>query len=146
MKPLQISQNIVPLNHFKKEASRILRQLREEQRPIVVTRDGRPAAVLLPPEEFDRLQERDRFLTAVHAGLEDSEAGRLTDDDELAAELDASVKRLDQPQVEVPRQATKAQLGDHEDLRIAAERLQDPNDPVLDWDGVRDELVGSDQE
>jgi len=87
MKALQISQDIVPLARFKTQASQILRQLREQQRPVVVTQNGRPAAVLITPEEFDRLQEHDRFLAAVQAGLEDSEAGRLIDDEVLAAEL-----------------------------------------------------------
>ena len=91
MKPLQISQDIVSLAHFKNQASRIFRQLREEQRPIVVTQNGQPAGVLITPEEFDRLQEHERFMTSVHAGLADSEAGRLIDDDELAAELEAEL-------------------------------------------------------
>ena len=66
--------------------------------------------------------------------------------DHLVAELDAAAKRLNRSRAEVLRQATEAYLDDHEDLRIAMERLQDPTDPVLDWDEVRRELVGSDQE
>ena len=93
MKPLQISQDIVPIARFKSQASRIFRQLHEGQRPIVVTQNGQPAAVLITPEEFDRLQEHDRFLTAVRDGIADSEAGRLVDDEDLAAELDAELLR-----------------------------------------------------
>lgn len=66
--------------------------------------------------------------------------------DSLVTELDAAAKRLNRSRAEVLRQATEAYLDDHEDLRIAMERLQDPTDPVLDWDEVRRELVGSDQE
>ncbi len=89
MKPMQISRDIVPLARFKTRASQIFRQLHDEQRPVVVTQNGKPAAVLITPEEFDRLQEHDRFLAAVQEGLADSEAGRLIDDDVLSAELDA---------------------------------------------------------
>ena len=35
-------------------------------------------------------------------------------------------------------------LEDYDDLEVALERLRDPADPVLDWDRVRDELLGSD--
>ncbi|MCB1035519.1 MAG: type II toxin-antitoxin system Phd/YefM family antitoxin [Acidobacteria bacterium] len=89
MKPLQISRDIVPLARFKSQASQIFRQLRDEKRPVVVTQHGQPAAVLITPEEYDRLQEHDRFLSAVEEGLADSAAGRLVEDEVLAAELDA---------------------------------------------------------
>ena len=91
MKPLQVSQDIVPLARFKTQASQIFRQMHDEQRPVVVTQNGQPAAVLITPEEFDRLQEHDRFLEAVRDGLADSEAGRLLDDETLAAELDSAL-------------------------------------------------------
>ena len=93
MKPLQVSQDIVPLARFKTQASQIFRQLHAEQRPVVVTQNGQPAAVLITPEEFDRLQAHDRFLAAVQDGLEDSEAGRLIDDETLAEELDGVLRR-----------------------------------------------------
>lgn len=66
--------------------------------------------------------------------------------DSLVAELDATAKRLNRSRAEVLRQATEAYLDDHEDLRIATQRLQDPTDPVLDWDEVRRDLVGPDRE
>ena len=89
MKPIQISQDIVPLARFKTQASQIFRRLHEEQRPVVVTQNGQPAAVLITPEAFDRMQEQERFTAAVHSGLADSEAGRLVDDETLEAELNA---------------------------------------------------------
>lgn len=89
MKPMQISRDIVPLAKFKSQASQIFRQLRDEKRPVVVTQHGQPAAVLITPEEYDRLQEHDRFLAAVEEGLADSEAGRLIEDEVLTAELEA---------------------------------------------------------
>ena len=89
MRPLRISRDIIPLAQFKRQTSKIFRRLREEQRPIVVTQNGQPAAVLISPEEFDRLQEHDRFLGAVQKGLSDSEAGHLIDDEELSTDLGA---------------------------------------------------------
>ena len=89
MRPIQIARDIVPLARFKSQASQIFRQLRDEKRPVVVTQHGQPAAVLITPEAFDRLQEHSRFMSALQEGLADSEAGRLIEDDALAAELDA---------------------------------------------------------
>ena len=89
MKSVQISQDILPVGELKTHTSRVLRRLRTEQRPIVITLNGKPAAVLITPEEFDRLYERERFVEAVGKGLADAEAGRVVDDEVLSAELDA---------------------------------------------------------
>ncbi len=88
MKSIQVSQDILPVGELKTHTSRVLRRLRTEQRPIVITLNGKPAAVLITPEEFDRLYERERFVEAVGKGLADAEAGRVVDDEVLSAELD----------------------------------------------------------
>jgi len=89
MKSVQVSQDILPIGELKTHTSQILRRLRTAQRPIVITLNGKPAAVLITPEEFDRLYERERFVEAVGKGLADAEAGRVVDDEVLSAELDA---------------------------------------------------------
>ena len=97
MKSLQVSEDILPIGQFKTQASQVLRKLREAQRPIVITQNGKPTAVLITPEEFDRLHERDRFLEAVREGLADSEAGRVVEDKVLTRELDAALGKADLP-------------------------------------------------
>jgi prevent-host-death family protein len=96
VKSLHISKDILAIGEVKAQLSRVLRQLHETRRPIVVTQNGRPAAVLITPDEFDRLRELDQFLDAVHEGLADSEAGRVIDDASLTAELDAALDSPDQ--------------------------------------------------
>lgn len=88
MKPVLLSEDVLPLGEFKTQASRVMRRLKESQRPVVITQNGRPAAVLITPEDFDQLRERDRFMAAVQEGLADAEAGRLLEDDEVERLLD----------------------------------------------------------
>ena len=95
MKPVHVSEDILPIGEFKTHASRVLRQLREHQRPIVITQNGKPAGVLITPEEFDSLREREHFVQAVESGLADSEAGRVVDDTTLARELKAEFGQTD---------------------------------------------------
>jgi prevent-host-death family protein len=81
MKPLYISEDIIPLGEFKTQAAKIIRQLHETGRPVVITQNGRPSAVLLTPEEFDRLIERDYFQTDHRATVRN----QPVDDDALDA-------------------------------------------------------------
>jgi prevent-host-death family protein len=76
MKPLRVSSGIVPIAQFKGEAARWLRHVAESGEPVVITLNGKPAGVLMSPADFDRMQERQRFLESVAAGLADADAGR----------------------------------------------------------------------
>ncbi len=81
LRPLRVSEDIVPLGEFRAHTARVLGRLREQRRAVVITQNGRPAAVLVTPEEYDQLQERGRFVAAVTEGLADVEAGRVTADE-----------------------------------------------------------------
>ncbi len=64
--------------------------------------------------------------------------------DELAVSLDAAAVQLKRSRADVVRLALERYLEDFDDLSTALDRLRDPSDPVLDWDEVRRELLGSD--
>ncbi len=87
MRPISISEDIVPLGEFKAQASRFLRALSESGQTLIVTQHGRPAAVVMSPAEFDRLREQQRFVESVAAGLADAEAGRVLTTEELLQSL-----------------------------------------------------------
>ncbi len=63
--------------------------------------------------------------------------------DEQTAALDAAAAALKRSRAEIVRQAVEQYLEDFDDLSVAVERLMDPSDPVLDWDDVRRDLLGS---
>jgi prevent-host-death family protein len=87
MKPINISQNIVSLSDFKTKASRMLHEIQNSRRPLVITQNGKAAAVLISPSDFDLLTEQARFFDAVQRGLADVQNGRMLPDDDLDKEL-----------------------------------------------------------
>jgi len=87
MKPINISRNIISLSDFKNRASKMLNEVQSSHRPIVITQNGKAAAVLLAPTDFDALTERVRFIDAVEAGLADVQKGRVLADEELGIDL-----------------------------------------------------------
>ena len=97
MKAIRISEDVVPIAQFKGEASRWLRHLSDSRQPVVITLNGKPAGVLLAPAEYDRLQERERFLESVAAGFNDAEAGRLMSTVELRKRLAARGRENKRP-------------------------------------------------
>ncbi len=81
MKSLQVAKDIVPLADFKAQSASWLERVRASGRPIVITQNGKPAAVLISPEEYDRFQNqsRDWVRAEIMAGERDVSAGQLLD-------------------------------------------------------------------
>ena len=65
--------------------------------------------------------------------------------DELVKSVDRAARRLKRTRADVIRHALEYYLEDQEDLALALERLQDPADPLLDWEDVKRGLLGQDQ-
>ena len=74
---------------------------------------------------------RDRVVLRISANLPDN----------LAAELNERAARLKRSRADIVRHAIECYLDDLDDLEAAAERLEDSNDPWLDWSQVRRELA-----
>lgn len=86
MKALR-AEEVVPIGQFKGQAARWLKRIGTTGQPVLLTQNGRPVAVLVSPGEFDRIQERERFLESVAGGLADAEAGRTMNTEELRKSL-----------------------------------------------------------
>src|ERR1043165_8922772 len=83
----QTAEDIMPIAELKANMSEIVRGLHERPRPLVVTLNGKPAAVVMSPREYDQLSYRARFLEAVSEGLADVQAGRTVDGEQAVSEL-----------------------------------------------------------
>jgi len=83
----QTAEDIIPIAELKANMSEIVRGLDDRPRPLVVTLNGKPAAVVMSPREYDLLSYQSRFIEAVNEGLADVEAGRTVDAEDAFAEL-----------------------------------------------------------
>lgn len=87
MNTINISQDIIPVNEFKAQISKWLKSINEKQHSVVITQNGRPAGVLLTPEEYDQLMYTQRFLSSIAEGLEDVENGNVYSTEQLREKL-----------------------------------------------------------
>ncbi|MFQ5650391.1 MAG: type II toxin-antitoxin system Phd/YefM family antitoxin [bacterium] len=93
MKHLNISNDIVPIGEFKSSLSKWLKNIQNTGHPLVITKNGRPAGVLLSPTEYDELVYKRHFLDSVNRGLSDAESGNVYSTKELKKELDKRRQR-----------------------------------------------------
>lgn len=72
----KFSEDIVPLSDLKVNPGRIVKQVREVHRPVVLTSRGRGVAVVQALQDYEAGIEAQAFMKAVVKGLADLEEGR----------------------------------------------------------------------
>jgi len=75
--PVKFSEDVVPLGDMKVNPGKVVRQVDETGRPVLLTSHGRGVAVVQALSVFETAQEERDFMRAVVAGLADVEAGRV---------------------------------------------------------------------
>ena len=72
----KFSEDIVPISDLKVNPGKIIRQVQEVHRPVVLTNRGRGVAVLQALSDFESESEERTFMRAVLKGMVDLEEGR----------------------------------------------------------------------
>jgi len=92
---IDITQDIQPLTTFRNNSVEFLKQLKQTKRPIILTVNGKPEAVLQDPAEYQRLRNLAAAASAeegIRQGLEDLAAGRTRPAREVFDELRAKYR------------------------------------------------------
>jgi prevent-host-death family protein len=84
----------VPVRELRSQLSQVIDQVADLREHVIITRRGRPAAVLVPVDEYEALEETAEILsdadalTAIEEGRQEIERGETMTLDELRRELD----------------------------------------------------------
>ena len=73
---MKFSEDVIPLTNLKTNPGRVVRQVAETHRPVLLTSRGRGVAVVQSVTEFETAEEERAFMRAVVEGLSDLENGR----------------------------------------------------------------------
>ncbi|MGH7174881.1 MAG: type II toxin-antitoxin system Phd/YefM family antitoxin [Minisyncoccia bacterium] len=82
----------VPVRELRNELSHVIDQVADLREHVIVTRNGRPAAVLIPVDEYEALEETAEILSdpetmaAIAEGRREVERGETVSLDELRHE------------------------------------------------------------
>ncbi len=81
--------NIIPVSDLRQNAANILKQLKDNPDPMVITQRGRPAAVLIGVEAYERSERDKELLRLLAKGDQEVEIGEGYDLDIVLAEADS---------------------------------------------------------
>lgn len=72
----KFSEDIVPVSVLKVNPGKIVKQVQEVHRPVVLTSRGRGVAVVQALQDYEANMEQQSFMKGVVKGLVDLEEGR----------------------------------------------------------------------
>lgn len=73
---ISLKEDIKPVSLFRMDPASVFRQVRQNQRPVVVTERGKPTVVIVDVDAYERQKEKMELMEAVLEGEKDFREGR----------------------------------------------------------------------
>ena len=89
---MNIQSDIKSVSYLKSRAADILKQINDTRRPVIITQNGEPRAVLQDPESFENMRNAIGILKLLSQGEEDVKNGRCRPQDEVFAAIASKIK------------------------------------------------------
>jgi prevent-host-death family protein len=89
---MNISRDIKPVTYLKSRASDLLKQINETHRPVVITQNGEPRAVLQDPESYENMRNAIGLLKLISMGEEDIKDGKSKSQEEVFSNIENILK------------------------------------------------------
>ena len=83
----KFSKDVIPLSDLKVNPGRIVNQVKETHRPVLLTSRGRGVAVVQDLDDYEKNQEERAFMKAVAQGLMDIKNGNAIELSEVKTKL-----------------------------------------------------------
>lgn len=83
----KFSEDVIPLSDLKVNPGRVVNQVKETHRPVLLTSRGRGVAVVQDLDDYEKNQEERSFMKAVAQGLMDVKNGNVLELSEVKAKL-----------------------------------------------------------
>jgi prevent-host-death family protein len=85
--------NIIPVSDLRQDAAKVLKQLRNNNEPLVITQRGRAAAVIISVEAYEKSEHEKEILRLLAKGDREIELGDGYDLDTVLAEADSLLSK-----------------------------------------------------
>jgi len=89
---MNISKDIKPITYLKSRASDLLKQINETHRPVVITQNGEPRAVLQDPQSYENMRNAIGILKLLSQGEEDVKKGKTRSQEKVFTAIENILK------------------------------------------------------
>ena len=89
---MNIIDDIKPVTYLKSRAADLLNQINETHRPVIITQNGEPRAVLQDPESYENMRNAIGILKLLSQGETDVRNGRTKPQKSMFNEIESELK------------------------------------------------------
>ena len=93
---MNIKTDIRPVTYLKSRAADLLKQINETRRPVIITQNGEPKAVLQDPKSFEDMRKAIGILKLISQGEEDIKKGKVKTQEEVFNNIEKLLKMKSQ--------------------------------------------------
>ena len=90
---MNITNDIRPITYLKSRAADLLKQINDTHRPVIITQNGEPKAVLQDPESFENMRNAIGILKLISMGEEDIKNGNILEQEAVFNIIEEKMKR-----------------------------------------------------
>lgn len=90
---MSISTDIRPVSYLKSKSADLLKQVNDTHRPVIITQNGEPKAVLQDPESYEKMRNAIGLLKLISQGEEDIKNKKTTTQENVFKKLESKLKK-----------------------------------------------------
>ena len=90
---MNITSDIKPITYLKNNAADVLQQINETHRPVIITQNGEPRAVLQDPESYENMRNAIGILKLMSQGEDDVKQGNVKSQEQVFSDIEKRVRR-----------------------------------------------------
>lgn len=89
---MNISSDIRPVTYLKSRAADLLKQINDTHRPVIITQNGEPRAVIQDPQSYEDMRNAIGILKLISMGEEDIKNGNLLEQEAVFKNIEEKIK------------------------------------------------------
>lgn len=93
---MSLETDIRPISYLKSRSADLVKQVNDTRRPVVITQNGEPKAVLQDPKSYENMRRAIGLLKLISQGEEAALEGRVKSQEKMFKDLKARLDRLDE--------------------------------------------------
>ncbi len=89
---MNMMDDIKPVTYLKSKAADLLKQINETHRPVIITQNGEPRAVLQDPKSYEDMRNAIGLLKLISHGENDVRNGQVKAHEKVFKDIEDSLK------------------------------------------------------
>ena len=90
---MNIKNDIRPVTYLKSRAADLLKQINETHRPVIITQNGEPKAVLQDPQSYENMRNAIGILKLMSQGETDVRKGKTMSQDKVFEDIEKTLTK-----------------------------------------------------